>query len=174
MIEALTSLLPESGALISIVILAIIALALIFVGKKIAKVLTFIIAGLAVAFLVLIYLDPYLGGLLTIAAAAVGFIVGGLIGLFLLKLGIGIALGILAYYLALGLGADFIPSILIGLVLFAIGVILSDKILAVMTVILGGLLLVQVMAGIGLPLLAALAVSLVVSAVGLYVQLRKS
>ncbi|MEM0482198.1 MAG: hypothetical protein QXM16_04845 [Nitrososphaerota archaeon] len=171
-LDALYSFLPPSASLIPIAVLVVVALALIFIGRKVAKALVFIAGGVAVALITAAFLYPYLGGLLTLVAAIVGFALGGLIAIFILKLGIGVALGILGYNIASGLGSNTVIGIVVGIILFVIGVLLSDKILAVTTVLLGSLLLIQSLNTLGVPLLITLTFTALLAALGLYTQLR--
>ncbi|GBC68775.1 hypothetical protein HRbin01_00460 [archaeon HR01] len=164
---------PALNLTTSLVMVAV-ALALIFIGRKIAKVLAFIAGGIVLALLVLTYLDQYLGGVLTIAGAVVGFLVGGVLAIVLLRLGIGIAMGIISYYIAVWAGAELIVGILVGLVFFAVGFLLADKILSVITAVLGALIAVQALIFLGLPFIVSLSIAVILAVLGMYVQLRKS
>ncbi|MEM1923455.1 MAG: hypothetical protein QXX80_06670 [Nitrososphaerota archaeon] len=172
-LDALYSFLPPPASLIAIALLVVVALALIFMGKKVAKALVFIAGGVAVALITASFVNPYLGGLLTLVAAIAGFALGGLIAIFILKLGIGVALGILGYNIASWLGSYMVVGIVVGIILFVIGVLLSDKILAVTTVLLGSLLLIQSLNTLGVPLLITLTFAALLAALGLYTQLRE-
>lgn len=167
----LSTFLPSSVSLLPVAVLFVVALVLIFVGKKVAKALVFIAGGLAAAFLALALLTPYLTGLSIVAAIAC-FVLGGLLAIFALRLGIGLALGILGFSLASGL-AGFAIAVVVGIVLLIIGVVLAEKILALATVLLGSLLLIQALTTLGLPLITAFAITAALAALGTYIQTRK-
>ncbi|MCS7133239.1 MAG: hypothetical protein NZ921_00360 [Candidatus Caldarchaeum sp.] len=171
--DGLLSLFPTSFGPMAFVLLVVVALALIFFGRKLAKFLAFLAAGAATALLAATYLPQYVGQPLTPVVALVGFVVGGLIGLFVLRLGMGLAFGILGYNFAVGLGSDFIIGVVAGLALFIVGVFLSDKIISGITALLGGLLLVQLVTALGAPLLLSIPLAAVLVVAGFFVQTRQ-
>ncbi len=172
-LDLLFSSLPQPTAFIAFALLVVVSLALIFIGRKMAKTLVFVAGGLVVALITAALLYPYLGGPLTLIAAILGFVLGGLLAIFMLRLGIGVALGILGYTLGLSLGAPMALGIVVGMILFIIGLLLSDQILAFTTVLLGSLILIQTFNILGIPLLITTTLTAVIAALGLYTQLRR-
>ena len=152
------------------VLLLFVSLALIFAGRQLAKALAFIVTGVVVASIGATIGGGFLGIFGAILGATAGFLVGGLIGVMLLELGIGIALGYVGYSVSHAyLGGQLLP-LLIGVILFVVGIALANKILEVATVVLGGVLLFDVMIAIGSSYGMALIVSIAVSLLGLWVQ----
>ncbi len=151
-------------------LLLVLSLALIFAGRQLAKALAFIVTGVVVAAIGATVGALFLGIFGAVLGAVAGFLIGGFIGVMLLELGIGIALGYVGYSISHAyLGGDFL-SLLIGVVLFVVGIALANKILEVATVVLGGVLLFDVMIAMNSSYAMALIVSVAVSLLGLWVQ----
>lgn len=155
------------------VLTAVFAVLLLFAGRKIAKAAVFLAAGAVTAVFAADFLSPYFADVLVLLAALAGFVVGGLIGLFFLKVGVGLAVGLLGFSVASFFGVEMWLAAVAGLAFFIVGVILADKVLALATVFLGGLLLFQSMTAMGLPLLLTAPAILVLAVAGIYVQTRK-
>ncbi|MCS4540278.1 MAG: hypothetical protein HYU03_06290 [Thaumarchaeota archaeon] len=146
---------------------------LIFAGRIFIKVLVFILAGIAGA-----ALGGYLGGMLlqivgSIVGSFLGFIVGGILGVVLIRLGIGLALGYFGYSITRHLTGIFAFALLVGALLFIVGILLADRMVELFTAFLGALLLFGVLAYLGAsPAIAAL-VAVTLGIVGFYVQLKR-
>ncbi|MDW8084057.1 MAG: hypothetical protein RMI49_02510 [Candidatus Caldarchaeum sp.] len=171
--DGLFSILPSSFTGFPVLILVVVGLALVFFGRKLAKALAFIVTGTAAALLAANFLPQYLGGPITLVAAIVSFIVGGLIGLFVLRIGIGIAFGVLGYFFTTSFGAELLVAVVVGVILFIVGYVLSDRILAAATALLGGLVLILALTALGFPSIVSLAVAAILAAAGLHVQMRQ-
>jgi len=175
LLHSLTSALPSPLTFLGAVVYLLLSLLLIFAGRRVIKFLVFLIAGLAVG-----AAGALLGTFLPLSVIAIpvgfvlGFIVGGLLGLLLLRFGIGVAVGLFAYYASLSLTHSEPISIIVGLVLFAIGLVLARSILGVATAIIGGVLFydISVIYFHAPPLIAGLA-SIILAAVGAWVQWPK-
>lgn len=148
-----------------------VSLLLIFAGNTLAKVVAFLAVGVVgAAFggsLAVQYLAPHW----QIVGALLGFVVGGLLGVVLLPLGVGLAVGYLGYLVALDFALGPTAAIIAGVAFFVVGALLADKILGVATAAIGGLLLFDVLTRYGFgPSLATLVAALL-TIVGLWVQL---
>lgn len=148
-----------------------VSLAVIFAGRTLAKVLAFFAVGLAGAVLGSSLAVQYLSSSWALVGLLLGFVMGGALGVVLLSVGIGLALGYAGYLVALdfALGATF--ALIVGAALFVIGLMFVNKILSLTTATLGGLLLFGVLThyGFGLPLAALVATALTLA--GIWVQL---
>ncbi len=165
------SLLPEViGTPIFLVALLAVSLLLIFFGRRVIKVVTFVLGG---------FIGAYFGGTLgafflsslgAILGEIAGFLLGGLLSLAFLSLAIGFGLGYSGYAITqLMLGAT-IPSLIVGVVLFVLGVILSGRILTLVSVFIGSFLLLNALAFTGLQLPLAIVVVSALAILGLWIQ----
>ena len=160
---------PLSPSVLVVILLGV-SLSLIFFGRKLIKAIIFVLGGLAGAYLAAIIGAPYLATTGLLLAELAGFVIGGLFGLLLLPLGIGLALGLIGYAVTENLVASHLAAITIGAALFVLGIALAGDILAVLSVLLGSLLLYNVFTYLGLQQ-PVTAISLVVVALaGLWVQ----
>jgi len=165
---------PDLPPQIGPIIILALALLLIFAGKGVIKAIIFVIAGLAVLSIALvfaaIYLSLSLPVLIILALAA--FIVGGVIGILLLPVGIGIALAVVGYSITQPLFNNTLIALVIAVILFIAGIILADKILIIASVFLGGLMLLSAITALGVPVLAAVLLAIILSCLGIVVQSR--
>ncbi len=166
----LPSALSSPGDMVFALILLLLSLALIFAGRSVIKGLAFLVAGLAGAALGLTLGSAFLGVIGAIIGGVLGFIVGGLIGLLLVHVGIGLALGYFGYLVASHLTHVFLLAAVVGVVLFIVGVALSNRLLELMTAILGGVILYGALVFFAISPLYAAVISIVLAAVGFYVQ----
>lgn len=154
--------------------MVVISLLLIFAGRIVVKVFAFLVVGLIGAsiggMLGAQYLSS-LGWVGSLLGALMGFFVGGLIGVALVAVGIGLAVGYGAYLLTLELISSTTAAIVVGFVFFVIGLVMYNKILPVVTGLAGGILLYDAMVLYGLnPTLSAVVAALL-ALVGIWVQL---
>jgi hypothetical protein len=163
------SLSGPGGVLFPIVLL-IVSLALMFYGRHIIKALAFLVTGLAGAAFGLVGGAVVLGPLGAVIGAIIGFIIGGVIGLFLVHVGMGLALGYFGYLITRDLTHVFLLAALVGVILFFIGVVISTKLLELVTAILGGVILYGVLTFFGVPPVYAGLISLVLAVAGFFVQ----
>lgn len=148
------------------------SLALIFAGRTLVKALAFLAVGVAGAgfggALAAQYLSPGWG----VVGALLGFLMGGFLGVALLPLGVGLAMGYAGYLLALELGLGPAAALIAGAAFFVAGALLSSRILSMGTAVAGGLLLFGVLthyAGLGPGV--AVALSALATVAGLWFQL---
>lgn len=160
------------GGSLFAVILALVALALMFSGRSIIKGLAFLAVGLAGAAFGLAVGGSFLGVIGAIIGGILGFLVGGAIGLLLVNVGMGLALGYFGYLVTRDLTNVFLLAAVVGVVLFFVGVFLSNKLLDLVTAVLGGVILdgVLVFFGVSPPLAAV--ISVLLAAGGFFVQFR--
>ncbi len=161
------------GGLVYAGVLLLLSLALMFAGRSIIKALSFLVVGLAGAAFGLAAGGLVLGVLGAIVGGVVGFVVGGLIGLLLLHVGMGLALGYFGYLAVRDLTHVFILAVAVGVVLFIVGVIISSRLLELVTAAVGGIILYGALVFFGLPPLYSFLVSLVLAVAGFYVQWRR-
>lgn len=171
--QALAPVLAQFPASVILLTLLAVSLVLIFAGRTLVKVVAFLVVGfVGAAFggsLAAQYLPPHLA----ILGMLLGFVAGGLLGLVLLPLGVGLAVGYAGYLVALDLALGPTPALIAGVAFFVVGALLSGRILGVATALVGGLLLFNVLThyvGLSLPMATLLAAALTV--IGLWVQLE--
>jgi hypothetical protein len=152
--------------------LLVASFALIFAGRTLMKPLAFLVVGFAGTILGAVIGGAYLGFLGLLVGGVIGFLLGGLLGHLLLSVGIGFALGLLAFMAAQPLTHSTALSLMFGLAFTAAGILLSGYVLALISSILGGLLLFSVMMSFGLPPTLAALLSTGLSTVGLILQGR--
>lgn len=147
------------------------SLVLIFAGRTMAKVVAFLAVGIVGAAFAGSLAGQYLASQWQILGVLLGFVIGGLLGVVLLPLGVGLATAYAGYVIALDLALGPTAALIVGVALFIVGAVLSDKILSVATAFIGGLLLFDVLTHYGFgPTLATLVAALI-TLVGLWVQL---
>ena len=156
------------GGSVFALVLALVALALIFVGPlEVIKGLAFLVVGLAVAAFGVATGGVLLGVVGAIIGGVAGFLVGGLIGLLLVDFGMGLALGYFAYLATRYLTHSLILAVVVGIVLFFVGVAISSKLLELVTAAIGGLVLYSVLVFFGVTPFDSAVVSILLAAVGL-------
>jgi hypothetical protein len=161
--------LPEA---ISGLLLLVLGLALAFGGRALVKALIFVASGLVGAAVALALFGPLVSSLLLVPLWIGGFLAGGILALLFLPLGLGLALGYLAFSLALSAGLGLIISAVAGLLLFLAGLLASEQVLGLLTAALGGLLTLSALLLLSSPLWLAALLAVLVAAGGLLVQLR--
>jgi hypothetical protein len=164
--------LPVQASPIVALLLVVLALVLVFAGRRLLKLLAFLAAG-SVGFWLGGLLAAQFAGPFALVAGIVGFVVLGLLGVLLVEFAIAIALGYVGYYLVGAFVGPSIVAIAVGIVCFAVALILRNKILSVVSAFLGGALLFEGLVIFGIfPLLAG-AVALVVAIVGAWYQTKR-
>ena len=161
-----------SGAVFAIILLGL-SLALIFYGRSIIKGLAFLVVGFSGAAFGLAIGGVFLGVIGAIIGGVLGFLLGGAVGLLLVNVGMGLALGYFGYLATRDLTNVFVLAVVVGIILFFVGVAISSKLLELVTAVLGGVILDGVLVFFGVSPLYAGVISLVLAAVGFYVQFRK-
>ncbi len=158
------------GGSVFALVLALVALALIFAGREVIKGLAFLVVGLAVAAFGVATGGVLLGVVGAIIGGVAGFLVGGLIGLLLVDFGMGLALGYFAYLATRYLTHSLILAVVVGIVLFFVGVAISSKLLELVTAAIGGLVLYSVLVFFGVTPFDSAVVSILLAVVGFFVQ----
>lgn len=170
--NALAPALVQVPAPLLLVALLAVSLAMIFAGGTLAKVLAFLAVGVAGAALGGSLAVQYLSQSWAIVGLLLGFAVGGMLGVVLLSVGVGLALGYAGYLVALDFALGTTVAIVVGVVFFVVGLALSSRIIGLATAVLGGLLLFGALtqyAGLSLAFGTLLAGALTLA--GLWVQL---
>jgi hypothetical protein len=165
--------LPGDLSLLSIAILLGVSLALIFAGRIVIKGIAFILVGLGAALVGSSLGSLFMGTTGALLGGVLGFVAGGVLGVILLPLSIAFALGYAGYTLggnSLSLGA---LSIVVAVVLFVIALVLSGKILALVSTVLGCLILFNLAILEGLDPLAATVAVFIMGAMGFIVQVTE-
>ena len=129
------------GATVSGIILIVLGLVLMFLGRKLVKVIFFLVGGIIGALLVLrfAYLFPTMS--YAYLAALIGFITVGLIFYFLLPFGAGLLAGLATFLILRPIIGDLLITVILALAALIIVVILFNKLLIVGTAFLGALIL---------------------------------
>jgi len=148
-----------------------VSLALIFAGGTLAKILAFMVVGLVGAVLGGVLVAQYISPQWDLVGVLLGFVIGGLLGMALLPLGVGLVVGYAGYILALGFGLSSTVALVAGFIFLIIGLILSSKILKVVTAVAGGFLLFNVLVYFGLGVSVSTLVAAALTLIGLWVQL---
>jgi hypothetical protein len=153
--------------------LLIVALILIFAGRKVIKILAFLVVGLIGASIGGALVAQYLAGagsLGTLLGVLLGFVIGGLLGVMLLAAGIGLAIGYAAYVLTAGFVSGTTIPLIVGFVFFIVGLALHNKVLGFVTALAGGLLLFDVLQLYGLDPIVSVVVAGAATLAGIWVQ----
>ncbi len=172
--ELATSFFPHFlsgiGGTLYALILVVLSVALMFAGRSIIKGLAFLVVGFAGAAFGLAAGGLFLGVIGAIIGGVVGFVLGGLIGLLLVHIGMGLALGYFGYLATRFLVHSELLAVVVGIILFFIGVAISSKLLELVTAIVGGVILYGVLIFFGATPVVAFVISLVLALAGFYVQ----
>ncbi len=155
--------------------LLVVSLLLIFAGRKVVKVIAFLVVGLvgaAVGGTLAEHFLPSLGSVAYLLGALIGFVLGGVIGIFLVIVGVGLAVGYGAYLLTVDVSSSTTAGLVVGFVFFIIGVVLYGKILTLVTALAGGFLLYDVLRSVGLSIDFAAIIAALITLIGLAVDFR--
>jgi hypothetical protein len=158
-----------------VIIMLVVSLLLVFIGRKVVKILAFLVVGLVGASIGGILGAQYLAGLGwfgKLMGVLIGFFTGGLVGVALVAVGIGVAAGYAAYLLTLDIVSDTTVALVLGIIFFIIGLALYGKILSVITAVIGGLLLYDALRLYGLGSALSVALALMVTLAGIWIQSR--
>lgn len=168
--EIFVPALPRIATVGAALVALVIALALIFAGRFVIRVIAFLGVGIAFALVAASFGASILGIFGYVVAGIFGFIVGGILSIFLLPLAIGVATGLLAYDLMRALFHVFFVSLIVGVIFFIVGVLISMKILSLAAVVFGGILLFDVLEFFHFPPLIALIVVFLLGVIGFWTQ----
>ena len=155
------------------IILIVLGLAVAFLGRKLVKVVFFLIGGVIGALLALIIAPMFLAPPYTYLLAVVGFVIVGLIFYLLLPFGAGLLAGVATFLLLRGF-VDLILAVILALIALIVVVILFNKILSVATAFLGSLIFVVGLSQVGvvLPEFLQLILIALITVLGSIVQLK--
>ena len=155
------------------IILIVLGLAVAFLGRKLVKVVFFLIGGVIGALLALIIAPMFLAPPYTYLLAIVGFVIAGLIFYLLLPFGAGLLAGVATFLLLRGF-VDLILAVILALIALIVVVILFNKILSVATAFLGSLIFVVGLGQVGvvLPEFLQLILIALITVLGSIVQLK--
>jgi hypothetical protein len=167
---AIGSLLPRLVSVPTALLFLVVALALIFAGRYVIRIIAFFGVALIFAAAAASIGAIVLGIVGFIGGGIFGFIVGGIASFVLLPLAIGFATGIVAYNLTQNLVHVFALSVFVGVVFFVLGIFLSMKFLSLATAVFGGLILFNVFVFFHVPSLFSGAIALVLGAAGFWIQ----
>ena len=166
-------LLGGEVALISGLMLIILGLVVAFFGRKLAKIVFFLVGGIIGALLALLISPMFISPSYSYIAAVVGFVIVGLIFLLLMRFGAGIAAGLAAFMLLRGI-VDALLAIIIALIVLVVVIVLFDKVLSIITAFVGSLIFMAGLqqAGASLPVFLQIIIIAVITILGSIVQLR--
>ena len=180
--EAVTSIPGEFSHLLNglptwplFLAMLVVSLLLIFAGRKVVKALAFLVVGLIGASIGGILGAQYLtslGVFGTLLGILIGFFVGGLMGIVLVRLGIGLAVGYGAYLLTLDVVSSTIVALVVGFVFFVVGWLLYNKILSLVTAVAGGFLLYDALRLYSLNPTLSIVLAVLVTLAGIWVNFR--
>ena len=148
-----------------------LSLVLIFGGSTLVKVVAFVVVGIAGAIFGGALVANYLAPGWDVVGMILGFLIGGVLGVALVALGIGFAVGYAAYLVVLDLALGQTVALIAGVIFFVVGLVLSGKILAIGTSIVGGMLLFSILTAQGFVPATAIIVAGALTVLGLWVQL---
>jgi len=151
----------------------VLGMLLILFGRQLVRFGAFVAAGSVGAYLVWRFLGNELSGLLAMVLLILGFAAFGLLGLILLRVGIGVAAGALTYLIASSLGLHWFYALVLSLLALALALLWHTQALALLTAMIGGLLVQRGLSW--LPLDQGLVVMIVAGlvALGLRFQLQR-
>jgi len=166
---ALLPYLPSTFDFVAFVSLLAISILLMVVGSRLTEGLAFVVVGL-VAGSIGYGLAAPLGTGASMLGFVAGFLSGGVVSVFLLPLGMAIALGFMGFQVAATF-TGFLPvPLMAGIVCFAYGLLLTDLLLPAISSASGGMILYASAVSLGMPPpVVALAV-VTMSMVGVIVQ----
>jgi len=167
---AIGSLVPRIATVGAALVGLVVALALIFAGRFLIRVIAFLAVGVAVGSAAAAFGATLLGFVGFVIGGFIGFLVGGFLSLVLLPLAIAFAIGLVAYNLSQTLVHLYPVSVVLGVIFFIAGLFLSLKFLALASVVFGSLLLFNVLVFFRFPPVIALIIALLMGVIGFWTQ----
>ncbi|MGD0145425.1 MAG: hypothetical protein ABSB53_01035 [Nitrososphaerales archaeon] len=158
-----------------IIAMLVVSLLLIFAGRKVIKALAFLVVGLIGSSIGGMFAAHYLtslGSFGTVLGVLIGFVAGGLIGLLLVRVGIGLAVAYAAYLVTVDIVSSTVAAFVVGFVFFVVGWILYNKILSLVTALAGGFLLYDALRLYGLNPTVSTILAVLVTLAGIWVNFR--
>jgi hypothetical protein len=166
--------LQSTDFLLAIVFL-ILGLILVFYGRRLVKIITFIVGGIVGAILIYEYIIPWLkiSEPFNYIIALLGFIISGVLAIALIHLLGAVIAGYLAYRFVNPYFQDWAPPLIIAVIAFAVVLILFNKLLSVGTAVLGAILVsYSINIFIPLEMTIFLIIIIVLAIAGAYYQLK--
>jgi hypothetical protein len=162
--------LPDSFELLAVVAVLTLSLMMTFVGSRLIQWLSFVIVGLMTASAGTLLGAYYLGPVGGVIGFVGGFVIGAGSTVLLLPAGMGMALGFVGYAVAQTfVGIAFVP-VMVWLVGFAYGFLLTDLLLPAISAAVGGGLLFEVGLTVGLAPSEAFVFAVAITAAGVATQ----
>jgi len=158
-----------------IIAMLVVSLLLIFAGRKVIKALAFLVVGLIGSSIGGMFAAHYLtslGSFGTVLGVLIGFVAGGLIGLLLVRVGIGLAVAYAAYLVTVDIVSSTVAAFVVGFVFFVVRWILYNKILSLVTALAGGFLLYDALRLYGLNPTISTILAVLVTLAGIWVNFR--
>jgi len=134
---------PASIGTASGLILITLGLAVTFLGRKLVKVIFFIIGGLIGGLLALRFASMFIGEPFTYLIAVAAFIVAGFLFYKLLPIGAGLIAGFVTFLILKPVLGDLVMAFIFALIALVVVVILFNKLLTVGTALFGSLIFIS-------------------------------
>ncbi|MCL7384055.1 MAG: hypothetical protein LZ167_02975 [Thaumarchaeota archaeon] len=157
------------------IIFLILGLILVFYGRKLVKIITFIVGGIIGAILIYEYIIPWLkiSEPFNYIVAFLGFIISGVLAIALIHLLGAVIAGYLTYRFVNPYFQDWMPPLIIAVIVFAVVLVLFNKLLSIGTAVLGAILVsYSINIFISLGTIASLIIIIVLAIAGAYYQLK--
>ena len=149
-----------------------VGLGLALLGRKIIKILVFVGGGIAGANIAYALLGSQAQSV-RLLAALIGFLVLGFLSLAILKFIFAAMLGVAGYFIAAALGTGVVMGILVGIIIFVLGLFLFKYYVSIATAFGGGILVFAGLQAIEFPEAIAFVIALVVGIAGTYYQFKQ-
>jgi len=174
MILQLNVNLQSIDSLLAIIFL-ILGLILVFYGRKLVKIVTFIVGGIVGAISIYEYIIPWLkiSEPFNYIIALLGFIISGVLAVALIHLLGAVIAGYLAYRFVNPYFQDWMLPLIIAVIAFVVVLILFNKLLSIGTAVLGGILVsYSINIFISLGIIVSFIIIIVLAIAGAYYQLK--
>ena len=174
MILQLNVNLQSIDSLLAIVFI-ILGLILVFYGRKLVKIVTFIVGGIVGAILIYEYIIPWLkiSEPFNYIIALLGFIISGVLAITLIHLLGAVIAGYLAYRFVNPYFQDWMLPLVIAVIAFVVVLILFNKLLSIGTAVLGAILVsYSINIFISLGITVSFIIIIVLAIAGAYYQLK--
>lgn len=168
----LPGIVPDQLSFLYLVLLLALGLALVFIGKKVWKVLFAILGAYMGAVFSISFINYIHYTQIPIPIIAViGALLGAILLLFLVRLMLSLGFAYIAYLIAESLFAhNFIVAIVAAVIVFVIAYILYKKIIIILAGLLGAVLLWFVFMRFGVSYSISVFIAVIIFAIGMYLQ----
>jgi len=151
----------------------VVGLGLAFLGRKIIKILVFLGAGLAGAKFAFTLLEERYDAPIPLVGALIAFLVLGFLSLAIMKVVFGVMLGLLGYVVTYSATSNQLIAILVGVIVFVIGLVVFKYYLSVATAFAGAVLVFSGLQAMEMVEAVSLLIAVLVGIVGAYVQVKQ-